>query len=53
MKIPCENAPNIHPRIDKFTRLISRREVQEARAALDRGLKSLRPAVADHETLRT
>jgi uncharacterized protein YhaN len=31
----------------------SKREAQEARGAIDRGLKSLRPAVADHETLES
>lgn len=31
----------------------SKRDAQEARAAIDRGLKSLRPAVADHEILQS
>ena len=31
----------------------SKREEQEARAAIDRALKSLRPAVADHEALES
>jgi uncharacterized protein YhaN len=31
----------------------SKREAQEARAAIDRGLKSLRPGVADQETLES
>ncbi len=31
----------------------SKREAQEAHAAIDRGLKSLRPAVADHEALES
>ena len=31
----------------------SKREEQEARAAIDRGLKALRPAVADHDALES
>jgi len=31
----------------------SKRAAQEARAAIDRSLKSLRPAIADHETLES